>query len=174
MWPRRTGQRIRWSPYRSLRGAAASAVLYMLASSATAQPIVVGAKEFTEQLVVAEMTVQLLRAGGYNVHKGTGFGTAALRTLQESGVVDLYWEYTGTALSAIHQENEKRTPEAAYERVKLLDAKLGLVWLAPSKVNNTYALAMRRKDADARGIASISELAAKVNKGEAIRVASTL
>jgi osmoprotectant transport system substrate-binding protein len=56
--------------------------------------------------------------------------------------------------------------------VKELDAKKGLVWLAPSKVNNTYALAMRKTDAAAQGIASISDLAAKVRNGERFRLAS--
>src|SRR4051812_18790190 len=53
--------------------------------SAVAQAIVVGAKEFTEQLLLAELTTQLLVARGYDVHKGTGFGTEGLRALQQSG-----------------------------------------------------------------------------------------
>ena len=142
-------------------------------SSAIAQGIAVAAKDFTEQLLVAEMTAQLLRARGYSVHKGTGFGGPAIRAFQESGAIDLSWEYTGTALSMFHQETKKHPADEGYERVKTLDAKRGLVWLAPSKVNNTYSLAMRREDAAAKGIASISDLAAKVNKGEGIRVAST-
>jgi osmoprotectant transport system substrate-binding protein len=142
--------------------------------SAIAQAIVVGAKEFTEQLLVAELTTQLLAARGYDIHKGTGFGTDGLRTLQESGVIDLYWEYTGTALSNFHQDTARRARDDGYERVRALDAKRGLVWLAPSKVNNTYSLAMRREDAAAKGIRSISDLATKVRRGEGIRVASTV
>ena len=57
---------------------------------------------------------------------------------------------------------EKLSPDEAYARVKALDAPRGLVWLAPSKVNNTYALAMRRADADAKGISSISDLAKRI------------
>src|SRR4051812_50074484 len=76
--------------------------------SAVAQAIVVGAKEFTEQLLLAELTTQLLVRRGYDVHKGTGFGTDGLRTLQQSGVIDLCWEYTGTALSNFHQDTAKR------------------------------------------------------------------
>jgi len=48
----------------------------------------------------------------------------------------------------------------------------GLVWPAPSKVNNTHALAMRRADAAAKGIGSISDLAFKVGAGEEFRLAS--
>ena len=145
-----------------------------LCSSTVAQTIVVGAKEFTEQLLVAEMTSQLLRARGFSAHKGTGFATTGVRTLQESGIIDLYWEYTGTSLVEFNQVKEKLSPQEAYERVKALDGQRGLVWLTPSKVNNTYAFAMRRKDAAARGISSLSQLAEKVRRGEEIRVAATV
>src|SRR5918994_2961932 len=121
---------------------------------AAAQAVVIGAKEFTEQLLVAEMTAQLLRASGLSSHKGTGFATTGVRALQERGIVDLYWEYTGTSLTTFNQVTEKLSPEQAYERVKALDAERGLVWLAPSKVDNTYALAMRRADAAAKSIRS--------------------
>jgi osmoprotectant transport system substrate-binding protein len=141
---------------------------------AAAQAVVIGAKEFTEQLLVAEMTAQLLRASGLSPHKGTGFATTGVRTLQERGIVDLYWEYTGTSLTTFNQVNEKLSPEQAYARVKALDAERGLVWLAPSKVNNTYALAMRRADAAAKGISSISDLALKVRAGDEHRLASTV
>src|SRR3954451_9615903 len=114
--------------------------------SAVAQAIVVGAKEFTEQLLVAEMTTQLLKARGFTVHRGTGLSVSGVRDLQERGIIDLYWEYTGTALAVFNRVSEKLSPDEAYARVKALDAQRGLVWLTPSKVNNTYALAMRRAD----------------------------
>src|SRR3954462_1402308 len=124
----------------------------MLSSTAAAQAIVVGAKEFTEQLLVAEMTSQLLRARGLQAHKGTGFATPGVRDLQERGIVDVYWEYTGTALTTFNQVSEKLSPEEGYARVKARDGEGGLIWLAPSKVNNTYALAMRQAEAASQGI----------------------
>jgi len=145
-----------------------------LCTAALGQAIVVGSKGFTEQLLVAEMTVELLRVRGFNAHKGTGFATTGLRTLQEGGIIDLYWEYTGTSLTTFNHVTEKLSPDEGYERVKALDAQRGLVWLAPSKVNNTYALAMRRADAAARRISSISDLAARVREGENLKLASTL
>jgi len=69
---------------------------------------------------------------------------------------------------------EKLSPEEAYARVKALDAERGLVWLAPSKVDNTYALAMRQTDATRKGIRSISDLALRVNAGNVHRLASTV
>jgi osmoprotectant transport system substrate-binding protein len=143
-------------------------------SPAAAQSIVIGAKEFTEQLLVAEMTAQLLRASGLSPHKGTGFATTGVRTLQERGIVDLYWEYTGTSLTTFNHVSEKLSPDEAYARVKTLDAERGLVWLAPSKVDNSYALAMRRAHAATKGISSISDLARRVQAGDVVRLASTV
>src|SRR5215216_5201045 len=120
-----------------------------LCSTAVAQAVVIGAKEFTEQLLVAEMTAQLLRASGLNPHKGTIFATTGVRTLQEGGIVDVYWEYTGTSLTTFNHVSEKLAADEAYARVKALDGERGLVWLAPSEVNNTYAMAMRRAAAAA-------------------------
>jgi len=145
-----------------------------LCSPAAAQAVVIGGKEFTEQLIVAEMTAQLVRASGLSPHKGTGFATTGVRTLQERGIVDLYWEYTGTSLTTFNRVREKLSPEEAYARVKALDAERGLVWLAPSKVDNTYALAMRQADATRKGIRSISDLALRVNAGNVHRLASTV
>src|SRR5829696_5576796 len=135
-----------------------------LCSTAAAQAVVIGVKEFTVQLLVAEMTAQLLRASGLSPHKGTGFATTGVRTLQERGIVDVYWEYTGTSLITFNHVTEKLSADEAYERVRALDAERGLVWLAPSKVDNTYALAMR--GAERKGISSISDLATKVRAGD--------
>ena len=145
-----------------------------LCSTTCAQVIVVGAKDFTEQLLVAEMTAELLKARGFNVHRGTGLTASGIRDLQERGILDVYWEYTGTALAVFNRVTEKLSPDEAYARVKALDAPRGLVWLAPSKVNNTYALAMRRADADAKGISSISDLAKRIQAGEVLRLACPL
>src|SRR5215210_2504146 len=133
---------------------------------AFAQALVVGGKDFTEQQLMAEMTSQLLRAKGFTINTRIGFATSGIRREQEAGLIDVYWEYTGTSLITYNNVSEKLGTQEAYDRVRELDARKGLVWLSPSKVDNTYALAMRRADAAARGIASISSLAAKVRGGE--------
>jgi osmoprotectant transport system substrate-binding protein len=134
--------------------------------SAQAQTIVVGGKNFTEQQIMSEMTTQLLKAKGFTVDKRAGLGTAPLRQAQEAGQIDVYWEYTGTSLITFNKVTDKLDAAATYAKVKELDAAKGLVWLNPSKANNTYALAMRKKDADGRGIKSLSDLAAKVKGGQ--------
>lgn len=150
----------------------AAATLALSAIVASAQTIVVGGKNFTEQQIMAEMTAQLLRAKAFTVDKRVGLGTAALRQAQEAGQIDVYWEYTGTSLITFNKIKDKMDAAATYAKVKELDAAKGLVWLNPSKANNTYALAMRQKEADQKGIKTISDLAAKENAGAKLTFAS--
>lgn len=132
---------------------------------AAGPPIVVGGKNFTEQQIIAEITTKYLTGKGYTIDKRVGLGTAALRQAQESGQVGIYWEYTGTSLITFNKVNDKLDSTQTYAKVKELDAAKGLVWLDPSKANNTYAFAMRKKDAEAKGITTLSDLAAKVSAG---------
>ncbi len=142
-------------------------------ATAQAEEIVVGGKNFTEQQLLSSMTTQYLEGLGYDVTKRAGMGSAILRQAQENGQIDLYWEYTGTSLINYNDESAQgMTAEETYDKVKTLDAEKGLVWLEPSDANNTYALAMRESDANERGIASISDLAAAINGGEALTFAS--
>lgn len=142
-----------------LTGAALAASL----STAQADEIVVGGKNFTEQQILASMTGQYLEGLGYDVEERSGMGSAVLRQAQENGQIDLYWEYTGTSLINYNDVSERLSPEDTYARVKELDGEKGLVWPEPSAANNTYALAMREADAQERGIASLSDLAQAVN-----------
>ncbi|WP_349371236.1 glycine betaine ABC transporter substrate-binding protein [Salinarimonas sp.] len=142
------------------------------AGAASAAEIVVGGKNFTEQQLMAEMTSRLLAENGFSVDKRAGLGTAPLRQAQEAGQIDVYWEYTGTSLITFNKVEERMDAAQTYETVKRLDAEKGLVWLDPSAANNTYAFAMRRADAEEKGIAAISDLAGKVNAGEDVSFAS--
>src|SRR3712207_2917221 len=140
-------------------------------SFASTQSIVVGGKNFTEQRLITEMTRQLLEARGFEVETRTGYSTYGIRAELEAGHIDLYWEYTGTSLITFNNVREALGPEEAYALVAELDARKGLIWLSPSRVNNTYALAMRKGDAAARGITTISDLAALTRRGETFRFA---
>jgi osmoprotectant transport system substrate-binding protein len=128
-----------------------------------AADLVVGGKNFTEQLLMAEMTARLLQAKGYDVDKRVGLGSVVLRQAQEAGQIDVYWEYTGTSLITYNKVKERLSPAETYRRVKELDARKGLVWLNPSRANNTYALAMQADEAEHKGIQTISDLAKAVN-----------
>jgi osmoprotectant transport system substrate-binding protein len=124
-------------------------------------PITVGSKDFTEQLILGSMTVQLLEANGYQVDDQTGLGgTTVNREALEAGEIDVYWEYTGTALvNFLGVEDVITDPQEAYDRAKEADAANGLTWLAPADFNNTYTLMVTQDTVDA-GITTISDLAA--------------
>ncbi|HEV2557872.1 MAG TPA: glycine betaine ABC transporter substrate-binding protein [Microvirga sp.] len=147
-----------------LAAAAALAGTWGAAGPASAQgkALVVGGKNFTEQLILAEMTTELLKAKGLRAEKKDGLASALLRQAQEKGEVDLYWEYTGTALVVYNKVEDRLSPEQTYERVKELDGRKGLVWLKPSTANNTYAIALQADTAAQKNLKTISDLAKAV------------
>jgi osmoprotectant transport system substrate-binding protein len=150
------------------------AVATMALCLQTTQAITVGGKNYTEQQLMAEMTTQLLKAKGIDVVKKAGMGSAVLRAAQENGQIDLYWELTGTSLITFNKVTEKLNAEETYKRVRELDGAKGLVWLNPSKANNTYALVMRRADSDAKNIKSLSDLSKAVKSGANLTLASNI
>jgi osmoprotectant transport system substrate-binding protein len=158
--------------YRTKSLLAGAMLLAGAAAPAVAQEIVVGGKNFTEQQLLTAMTAQLLEANGYQADQRGGMGSAAVRQAMENGQIDVYWEYTGTSLVTYNGVEEKLGPEETYETVKELDAEKDIVWLEPSDANNTYALAMRADDAEEKGISTISDLAAAVNDGADLTLAS--
>lgn len=153
--------------------AIAAVLLGSISVIASANAIKVGGKNFTEQQVLTSLTGQYLQGLGYQVEQRAGMGSSVLRTAQENGQIDLYWEYTGTSLVTYNKVKERLSPDDTYARVKTLDAAKGLVWLTPSKANNTYAFAMRSADAQKRGITTLSQLAAslKANGSKSLSIA---
>lgn len=120
-------------------------------AQAAEKPLIrIGARVFTEQTVLAEITAQYLRSNGFDVRVTAGLGSNIARQAQETGQLDLMWEYTGVSLVSYNHIDERMPSAAAtYARVKALDAKKGLVWLTPSKFSNTYALGLPRQVAAA-------------------------
>ena len=151
----------------------AALALTLAAPAWAAGKITVGGKGFTEQLIIAEMTKQLLEKKGYAVDKKDGMGTKIVRAALENGEVDLYWEYTGTSLITFNKVTERLSPEETYERVKQLDGEKGLVWLAPSKANNTYAFVVRPNNPKTDNLNTISDMAAAYRSGVDIKMGTT-
>ncbi|QDH61379.1 Osmoprotectant-binding protein OsmX [Pandoraea pnomenusa] len=141
----------------------ACVALGVMAASATAgaATLTIGGKNFTEQLILSEMTAQYLRSKGYDVELKNGLGSVVMRQGMESHQLDIVWEYTGTSLIVYNKVTEKLDPQQTYERVKALDGKIGLVWLNPSTLNNTYAFAMPGKIAREEGVETVSQLVEK-------------
>ena len=135
-------------------------LLFAGIAQAAEKPLVrIGARVFTEQTLLAEITSQYLNSKGYNAQVTGGLGSSLARSAHESGQLDMVWEYTGVSLVAYNHITDKLDSQQSYDRVKEVDAKQGLVWLHPSKFSNTYALALPQKVAEAfPGINSISDL----------------
>ncbi|CAG8870311.1 Osmoprotectant-binding protein OsmX [Pseudomonas fluorescens] len=112
-------------------------------AQAADKPLIrIGARVFTEQTLLAEITAQYLRTKGYDAQVTGGLGSNLARSAQESGQLDMVWEYTGVSLVSYNHVTEKLDSQQSLARVTELDAKKGLTWLSPSKFSNTYALAL--------------------------------
>ncbi|WP_322885654.1 glycine betaine ABC transporter substrate-binding protein (plasmid) [Sinorhizobium medicae] len=150
-----------------------AAAIAFITTTAWAATLTVGGKNFTEQLIIAEITKQLLESKGHTVDKKDGMGTKIVRAALENGEVDLYWEYTGTSLITFNKVMERLSLEETYSRVKELDGEKGLVWLAPSAANNTYAYVIKPDNAKTEGMETISDLAKAYNDGKKILMGTT-
>lgn len=121
----------------------------------------VGSKDFTEQLILGQITFQALENAGADVEDQIGLaGTDAARQALLSGDIDMYWEYTGT-IWINHLGNTKPIPDpkkqydaAAEADMKENDLKL----LEPAPFNNTYALAVRQEAYEDLGVEKLSDL----------------
>jgi osmoprotectant transport system substrate-binding protein/osmoprotectant transport system permease protein len=144
--------------------AAAAVLLAAVAASAgfgpaRANTIVVGSKNFTEQVVLGELLAQTLERRGINVTRRLNLGGSFIcdRAIR-SGDIDAYIEYTGTALAAILKQPIERDPDAALTSLRNAYGRSGLSVLAPLGFNNTFAMLVRHDDADALGLAAIDDL----------------
>ncbi|HUP60449.1 MAG TPA: glycine betaine ABC transporter substrate-binding protein [Thermoanaerobaculia bacterium] len=114
--------------------------------------IVVGSKNFTESVLLGELVAQKLEANGCRVVRRLNMGgTFVCDSAIRAGEIDAYVEYSGTALSAILKQPNANVEEAY--------AKRGLHWSPPLGFNNTFAMIVRRADAERLGLRTISDLA---------------
>jgi len=111
--------------------------------SSNANAIRVGSKNFTESLVIAEIYAQALEAAGMTVERLFNLGsTQIVMAALQRGDVDLYPEYTGTALVDVLHEAPLRDPAQTYRVVgEAYKQRYDLVWLQPSPMNDSQALA---------------------------------
>ena len=112
--------------------------------------IVIGSKFFTEQVVLAELLAQHIEARtGIHVERKTNLGgTLLVHKAMQAGQVDLYVEYTGTALYAVLNETPAGDSTAVYQRVKQLYAqRFNFAVTEPLGFENTFAMVIRGDDA---------------------------
>ena len=145
----------------ALMVAAAIAGLLLAGSAAMTGPssgvIVVGSKNFTEQLILGEIVAQTIeRETGLSVRRQLNLGGTLIcdRALL-AGEVDVYVEYTGTALTAIFRRPPSTDRDAVMRTVRQLYADSGRTLLPPLGFDNTFAILVRGKDARELGLRTI-------------------
>jgi osmoprotectant transport system substrate-binding protein len=122
--------------------------------------VVVGSKNFTEQRILGELLAQTLERAGMRVDRRLDLGgTLVCDTALRAGSIDVYVEYTGTALTAILHEAPEGDAAAIRRRVAAAYEPAGLAWLSPLGFDNTFALVVR-PDVDARTISAAVAAAA--------------
>ncbi|MFI2635687.1 glycine betaine ABC transporter substrate-binding protein [Streptomyces collinus] len=123
--------------------------------------LTVTSKSFTEQLILGSIMGIAFEAAGADVIDRTGIqGSIGSREAVRKGDADAGYEYTGTAwITYLGHSRPITDPQEQWEAVKKEDAGNGLVWLPPSKLDNTYALAMNQENAKKYGTKTMSEVA---------------
>lgn len=163
---RQLSPRRRTRSRRTAMAVAGALAILVFAGSVTAAArasgvIVVGSKNFTEQLILGEIVAQTIeRETGLTVRRRLNLGGTLIcdRALQ-TGDIDVYVEYTGTALTAIFNQAPSNDPDAVYTTVRDLYADTGRTLLPPLGFNNTFAILVRGADARAKNLRTIDEVA---------------
>lgn len=134
----------------------------LLAPILAQDTIRIGAKNFTESAVLAELMAQTIEAHtDLKVELRTGLGgTMICWAALKAGEIDIYAEYTGTGwMTILGQTSKVKDPlQAFFEVRKRCREEHDVHWLEPFGLNNTYALAMREATADELGVTRISDL----------------
>ncbi len=136
------------------------------APGAQSKTIRVGSKDFTEQFILGEMYAQALENAGYKVERKLNLGgTPVAQQALLNNEIDLYPEYTGTGLLTVLKLPANSNREEVFQTVsQQYMEKFDLIWLQPSPMNDTQALAMTQEGAKKYGITTISDMAAKANQ----------
>ncbi|HEV8724920.1 MAG TPA: glycine betaine ABC transporter substrate-binding protein [Candidatus Binatia bacterium] len=121
--------------------------------------IAVGSKDFTEQVILGEILAQAIEAKtGLQVVRRFDLGGNLAHEALIAGELDLYVEYTGTALLAILKSRPVTDPQAVYRRVKADYAdRFKLEWTEPLGFNNTFAILVRGDDAKRLRLKTITD-----------------
>jgi osmoprotectant transport system substrate-binding protein len=141
-----------------------SIVLLAAGCRASRRDVVVGSKNFTEQLILGELFAQVLERACQALVQRRFYlaGTYICQQAILARRINVYPEYTGTALAAVLKQNASGSAEQVYEEVKReYRQKFGLDVMSPLGFNNTFAMVMRGEDARRMGISKLSQLAPK-------------
>jgi osmoprotectant transport system substrate-binding protein len=144
-----------------------SSTLLMMVGCRSSRNVTVGSKNFTEQLVLGELLAQLLEAAGVSPVDRRFYlaGTYICQQALLAGRIDMYVEYTGTALAAVLKEKPSSNPAQVFETVKNEYAhRFNIQVMPPLGFNNSFAIVMRREDAQQSHVQTLSQLATAAPK----------
>jgi osmoprotectant transport system permease protein len=128
------------------------------------QTVRIGSKNFTEQLILGELMAQIIEARtSMKVERYFNLGgTMICHQALVGNELDLYAEYTGTALTAILKRQVMTDPDEVLREVnEEYRGRFDLEWLNPFGFNNTYAMTVRGDEAMRRGWETLTDLAAE-------------
>ncbi|MFZ4108938.1 MAG: ABC transporter permease/substrate-binding protein [Polymorphobacter sp.] len=126
------------------------------------RPVVIGAKNFSEQFILAELIADRLRGQGVPVVVRAGLGSAVAFRALAAGDIDVYVDYSGTLWDNALGETAPAPRGVMLARLRQeLPRRYGVAVAASLGFENAYALAMRRADAQRLGIESLADLAVR-------------
>jgi osmoprotectant transport system permease protein len=129
------------------------------APSARGPKVIIGAKTFTEQFILAELLTDLLRERGFEIELKSSLGSVVLFEAVAAGAVDCYVDYSGTIWNNAMKQTEVRPADTVLVQMTAwLRENRGVIALGRIGFENAYALAIRQKTADSLKVTSIGEL----------------
>jgi osmoprotectant transport system permease protein len=129
-----------------------------MTASQSAQKIVVGSKDFTESVILAEILAQMLEKRGITVERKLELGGNLAHDALLSGQVDVYPEYTGTAYTAILKHQPITDSQAVYDQTKNeYLSKFNLTVSPPLGFSNDFAILVRGAEARKLNLKTISD-----------------
>ncbi|WP_086739623.1 ABC transporter permease/substrate-binding protein [Erythrobacter colymbi] len=135
------------------------AALWGQRSEDAERPIVIAAKQFSEQYILAQLIGSRLEAAGYRVEYRDGLGSAVVHSAVAASSVDISVDYTGTIWANFMKRADNPGREAVYETIREWEARQNKVRvLGRLGFENAYAFAMRPDRAKALGVTSLADL----------------
>lgn len=125
----------------------------------------VGLKDFTENLVIAEIYALALEDNGYTVERVSNISSSLIHNSIVNDEIDLYPEYTGTGLLSVLGEDMETDSEKVYKTVKKeYEEQFNLTWLDYASANDSQGLVIRTEVANSLNIKTISDLQAHASE----------
>ncbi|WP_158058961.1 glycine betaine ABC transporter substrate-binding protein [Halorussus halophilus] len=139
-----------------------------LVGGGSGKSLTVSSKNFTEQFILSQISIQMLQSAGHEVESKTGLGgSPANFKAVKNGDSAMYWEYTGTAWSSILGKDKVISdPKKLYDKVdSAYNEQYSIDWLQKAPFNNTYVIMANPSWAKENGIKNLNDLAKHAKSG---------